>query len=78
MATFITQRTTFERTVYVAEYHAMRALAAGHRNNDRQFARHKTIMFDLIDGSEWPDAGYEELGRMVGRKKAVVLDLIVL
>lgn len=71
----MTQATTFERTVYVAEYQAKRALAAGRNNDTRAFQRHTGIMHDLIGGSDYPEIGYQELGQMLGRSKAAVLKL---
>lgn len=67
--------TTFERTVYVADYHARRALAAGRRADGPTLARHRTIMNALIEGSDFPDMAREELTAMLGRSRAAVLKL---
>lgn len=64
-----------ERTVNVAEYHAKRALAAGRRHDADQFARHQNLMLDLLEGSPYPYTAATGLVRMIGRSKAMVLQI---
>lgn len=71
----MTQATAFETTVYVAEYQAKRALAAGRRKDTRDFDRHRHVMTQLIDGSEYPDLAVQELVTRLGPSRSAVLQI---
>lgn len=71
----MSQSSIIERIGYAAEWQAKAALRAGRHGDDDGFARHANRMYDVLESAPYPRLTCQQLVRLIGRSKAMVLKI---